>query len=152
MSQNSRNLSLALFSLQLEVQNAGFGFTNEIQAFNFENRKLSVFLSGFENFFHEPATRKGDSDLSMVQFMLQNYQMREDLEQFKMQSKTCFTGEFNPTLKCSFANTKILSDLYKILPSSVRNVSNNCSVLGGLVVSFLKGLVKGDGELLGEEK
>ena len=130
------------FALLVEARESNFSFIDELQAFNFEDRKLSVFLSSFTNLFHKRNNSKGDCSVEFTQFLLQNYDLKDDIEALKDKAKTFYSGEFNQTLKATFSKTKIISGLFRMLSSSFNKLQVLVKSQTEFVRSALKQLVQ----------
>lgn len=124
---------VASFAVYLEAVGCDLKFLDEIIAINVDNRTLVNELSILEKFFQKRNNAKGKGTSEMLENCLLFIEYKQNVKDLKFKIKEFFSGEFNPTIKASFWETKFFSNTWKStgfnLQKITLTISNLCSLL-----------------------
>jgi hypothetical protein len=113
LNTNLTNLVTAEFAVYMEAVGCDSKFLEDVIAMNVENRGLINQLTIYEKFFFKRNNKKGKGSPEMLEYCLNLLQVNKDLKDLKFKLKDFFGGEFNPTLKKTYYETKFLSKIWK---------------------------------------
>ena len=140
---------VASFAVYLEAVGCDLKFLDEIIAINVDNRTLVNELSVLEKFFQKRNNTKGKGTPEMLENCLLLIEYKQNIKDLKFKIKDFFSGEFNPTLKASYWETKFLSNTWKSTGFNLQKITLTLSNLCSLLEIRTQELV---GNYFGEEK
>lgn len=120
------------FAVFLEAAGCDLKFLEDIIAINVDNRGLVNELTILEKFFYKRNNKKGKGTPEMLETCLLFIEYKKEIKALKFKIKDFFGGEYNPTLKKTFWETRYLSKIWKStgfnLQKLTLTITNLCSL------------------------
>ena len=137
------------FAVYLEAVGCDLKFLEDIKAINVNNRTLVNELTVLEKFFFKRNNKKGRGTPEMLETCLLFIEYKKNVADLKFKIKDFFGGEYNPTLKKTFWETRYLSKIWKSTGFNLQKLTLTATNLCSLFEIRNSELV---GNYYGEEK
>lgn len=123
VNKNLYPFAVASFAVHLEAVGCDLKFLEEITAINVDNRALVNELTILEKFFLKRNNKSGKGTPEMLENCLLFIEYKQNVKDLKFKIKDFFGGEFNPTLKAAFWETKFLSKIWKSVAFNLQKIT-----------------------------
>lgn len=123
LNKNLYPFVVASFAVHLEAVGCDLKFLEEITAINVDNRALVNELTVLEKFFLKRNNKSGKGTPEMLENCLLFIEYKQNVKDLKFKIKDFFGGEFNPTLKAAFWETKFLSKIWKSTSFNLQKIT-----------------------------
>lgn len=123
LNKNMYPFIICSFAVHLEAVGCDLKFLEEITAINVDNRALVNDLTLLEKFFLKRNNKNGKGTPEMLENCLLFIEFKQNFKDLKFKIKDFFGGEFNPTLKATYWETKYLSKTWKSTSFNLQKIT-----------------------------